>query len=119
MAVIVTPVSCAQRSIVVKICCSAADRSLVSVRRDHSFQRLRRIWSRVIRRRPSSTCSLSLAMRLARAVQVFTRGFSTSRSPANKPIAVSARITSNCWRFLVGTFPSLSPMKTETELQGR
>src|SRR5579883_1821655 len=68
--------------------------------------------------RPRATWLRKVLIRAARAFQRFTSGARIRASAANSATAPIVTNRSNCWRFLICTFSSFAPGKTEAELQG-
>ncbi|MPN49812.1 hypothetical protein SDC9_197434 [bioreactor metagenome] len=93
--------SCAQVSTPFSSFCSACDKSTGSVLVCMPSHRVRSVASREMRARPSVTFFLRSAIRAERAFHEACNGVISSLSAANRPSAASARISSNCCRFLM------------------
>src|ERR1017187_1519226 len=119
MAEIATPLSCAQRSIAVTTCCSAAEVLFGSALVRICSQWPRMPCSRCTSNLPWLICLRSSAMRVARAPQAAVSGESTSWSPAKRATTVIAPIIKSCRRSLICTLASFIPLKVKRKLQRR
>src|SRR5689334_17479801 len=108
-----------QRSKALSTWFSAAETSSGNVLVRMLSQRSRMRLPRWIKASPCATDLRSSAMRVERSFQPATSGVKTSLSAMNRPMPTAARMVSSCWRFLVVTGASWSPLEIEGELQRR
>src|SRR5437660_8770176 len=111
--------SCDQRSNARSTSFSAAETFSGSVFVFMLFHRSRIVRSRSRNCAPWVTAFRSSTIRAARSFHASFSGVMTNRSATSRATPAAATMASICWRFLICIAGPCSPVKVESELQGR
>src|SRR6266513_275210 len=119
MDVMLTRLSCDQRSHALSTWLSATDTLFDSVLTRFLSQSSRMDFSRFSIRLPSSTDFFNRAICLVRSSQVPVSGTKINLLPSQSAMQPMATMVKSCWRFLTFIAASFVPVKVKSKLQRR